>query len=653
MIRTTLALLIYASLACGQPWQWALVDSSWKNLSGFPQGTVLTIGDYDGDGSSDLLELNGQYRILLRDTTSEFLKWYAEPVDITFLHSDIAAFSCMNLDGDAADEIVVFPTWTSDGIGCYDVISTDPWIFQPTPGLLATRRPVATDSLLAAVWDDFDGDSLEECLAVVQRVEQTALLIHFERDLSDAWQPIDTIRIYLWDEGVLDFDNSLWIADYDLDNDNDVFMQTGMYDLPPQAYYLENAGGSLIVHDLLQNYSGPGGGELDGDPGFEWVVLETCGLGGYGPYLYDYVPPDDFILQADMRAAGGRVLGNVTRNDETVTLVHDGTFCDDIWGPPWVVTQLRYLTSGFWVNFESWNDGTIAASLGDVTGDGRPDVLRKISHFISDWEYEVHIRIHPNCGVADDDFCNIAGSDFITQDFDFVHDFSDPFLAQIDGTGNAEMLTTSLDSVFENDRTFMIFRLNDVMAGEDISPAYDLMEDLPPIAANFASADLDGDGMSEILIHNGVSWATYFFRNHHWETYDGVLPEIASPIRGFADWDGDGTTDIFTDQGVFLNLSPSSIPDLHSEVPSEFSFSAYPNPFNAQTTIAFDLPKTGDVSLKLFDLLGREVETVLQEHMNAGTHTFNYDAAALPSGVYFVRLEAGGFQSTHKLLLLK
>jgi len=97
----------------------------------------------------------------------------------------------------------------------------------------------------------------------------------------------------------------------------------------------------------------------------------------------------------------------------------------------------------------------------------------------------------------------------------------------------------------------------------------------------------------------------------------------------------------------------STAADPTPEIPKTFSLSSYPNPFNAQTTITFDLPRAGAVSLRLFDVLGREVETLLDEPLAAGTHTHNVTATQLPSGVYFVSLQFGNAAITHKLLLLK
>ncbi len=79
----------------------------------------------------------------------------------------------------------------------------------------------------------------------------------------------------------------------------------------------------------------------------------------------------------------------------------------------------------------------------------------------------------------------------------------------------------------------------------------------------------------------------------------------------------------------------------------------YPNPFNPTTTILYDLPTSGYVTLKVYDVLGREVTTLVDEKQSAGTHTLTFNAANLPSGVYFCRLQAGPFMQTRKLMVIK
>lgn len=79
----------------------------------------------------------------------------------------------------------------------------------------------------------------------------------------------------------------------------------------------------------------------------------------------------------------------------------------------------------------------------------------------------------------------------------------------------------------------------------------------------------------------------------------------------------------------------------------------YPNPFNPTTTISFSFSRKPYGSLKVFDVLGREVATILSADLPAGNHSRQWNAEGLPSGVYFYRLQAGTFTETKKLILLK
>jgi hypothetical protein len=79
----------------------------------------------------------------------------------------------------------------------------------------------------------------------------------------------------------------------------------------------------------------------------------------------------------------------------------------------------------------------------------------------------------------------------------------------------------------------------------------------------------------------------------------------------------------------------------------------YPNPFNPSTQIAYSIKETGFVSLKVFDILGREVASLVNEEQNAGVHTVQFNASHFSSGIYFYRLESGSFVQTNKMMLLK
>jgi hypothetical protein len=79
----------------------------------------------------------------------------------------------------------------------------------------------------------------------------------------------------------------------------------------------------------------------------------------------------------------------------------------------------------------------------------------------------------------------------------------------------------------------------------------------------------------------------------------------------------------------------------------------YPNPFNPVTSIRFDIPREGDISLVVYDLLGREVGVLARGRFTPGVHTIRWDAGNLPSGVYICRFTGGDRSESKRLLLLK
>jgi hypothetical protein len=100
--------------------------------------------------------------------------------------------------------------------------------------------------------------------------------------------------------------------------------------------------------------------------------------------------------------------------------------------------------------------------------------------------------------------------------------------------------------------------------------------------------------------------------------------------------------------------SPTSAEENIGGTPSSFElFQNYPNPFNPSTAISYALSTASFVSLKVMDLLGREVETLVSEQMDAGAHIVHWDASRVPAGVYFIRLRAGNASQTKRAVLLK
>lgn len=105
---------------------------------------------------------------------------------------------------------------------------------------------------------------------------------------------------------------------------------------------------------------------------------------------------------------------------------------------------------------------------------------------------------------------------------------------------------------------------------------------------------------------------------------------------------------------AFFPSLPLSAEHTRSVQPKDYRIlSAYPNPFNPSTTVVVHLPVRSDVSLSVYDLLGRRISSLISEVLDAGTHTRTWNASGLSGGMYFVRLRTGGTLRTLPLLLLK
>jgi hypothetical protein len=89
-------------------------------------------------------------------------------------------------------------------------------------------------------------------------------------------------------------------------------------------------------------------------------------------------------------------------------------------------------------------------------------------------------------------------------------------------------------------------------------------------------------------------------------------------------------------------------------IPNQYSLSQnYPNPFNPETTIKYALPRDVKVLIKIYDILGREVQTLVNEFKKAGYYEIKFNGSNFASGVYFYRIESGDFVVSKKMVLIK
>jgi hypothetical protein len=107
---------------------------------------------------------------------------------------------------------------------------------------------------------------------------------------------------------------------------------------------------------------------------------------------------------------------------------------------------------------------------------------------------------------------------------------------------------------------------------------------------------------------------------------------------------------------IFIDTSalPIGINSKQNKIPKEFTLHQnYPNPFNSATSIKIDIAKSCLIILKVYDISGREIKTLINENRNGGSYIINFDASEFASGVYFYRIEAGDFTDTKKMLFVK
>ncbi len=164
-----------------------------------------------------------------------------------------------------------------------------------------------------------------------------------------------------------------------------------------------------------------------------------------------------------------------------------------------------------------------------------------------------------------------------------------------------------------------------------------------------------------LLVNLNVDSAKFYMNGtmvHKWRWTAGASGTAVPKKLSAADFFGATATDEFYVDNFSYNPSANwiitGINQVGNTVPSVYTLSQnYPNPFNPTTKINFALPKSGLVSMKVYDILGKEVATLVNEVKNAGNYTVDFNASSLTSGVYFYKVSVNGFSEVKKMLLLK
>lgn len=192
-------------------------------------------------------------------------------------------------------------------------------------------------------------------------------------------------------------------------------------------------------------------------------------------------------------------------------------------------------------------------------------------------------------------------------------------------------------------------------------------------AGNIQSLDVDKDGKDEVMICIDANVIILKFagsENHQkYEVFyikQNWIPGITYYGATMYDLDNDGNEEIIISMqnypntghrllsAIYKSDSTTNVIQEISEIPENFLlYQNYPNPFNPTTIISWTSPKDGFVTLKVYDVLGREVATLVNEYKSAGEHTIDFNAKELSSGVYIYRIQIGDYIQARSLILQK
>ena len=297
--------------------------------------------------------------------------------------------------------------------------------------------------------------------------------------------------------------------------------------------------------------------------------------------------------------------------------------------------------------------------VGDIGGDNRVEIAGiQANGYFTNWEFINIYMLGVPCGhngfTREGPYHQMAG-------FGGNNTYANSIiLGDFDGDTDRDLITTGSTAecyLLRNEGNF------------NFQP-----EPLPvSLGRGFAKLDYDNDGDLDFasvnwgLQDNGIT----VFLNDGTGHFTSELNCYQSFARGIprgivaSDFDLDGKTDlaiVATETGGYDSLfvlyntgNVSGISEeIYQQIPENISLSQnYPNPFNPTTTIEYSIPQAGVVTIKIYDILGREVTTLVNEEKQRGNHVVKFNASNIASGIYFYRMQVGNFAETKKTILLR
>jgi len=304
------------------------------------------------------------------------------------------------------------------------------------------------------------------------------------------------------------------------------------------------------------------------------------------------------------------------------------------------------------------DNGPYSVTTADVNGDGKPDVIT------ANFANTVSVLLNKTLtGAATPTYTSKTDFTVGAKPYSIA-------AADINGDGKPDIITANL-----NGNSISVL-LNTTSTGE-LTPAFsskvDVTTGVNPVYVS--AADINGDSKPDIVTANFGSNSVSVLMNTtpvgaSAPTFSStdLKAEIGPTNVSIADVNNDGKQDIVSVNNdsntisIFLNsVTITSAKEEHNQKPANFELSQnYPNPFNPTTNIKYSIAKSGIVTLKVYNLLGQEVATLVNQVQSPGNYNVIFNAADLSSGVYMYRIwesipsgQSGNFSITKKMILLK
>ncbi|MEE9432419.1 MAG: T9SS type A sorting domain-containing protein [Melioribacteraceae bacterium] len=347
-------------------------------------------------------------------------------------------------------------------------------------------------------------------------------------------------------------------------------------------------------------------------------------------------------------------------------------------------------------NFQNTENGSNFCTItGDLDNDGNTDIFEMVWNLFT-------LRIFEVTGENTYEHVNDLEQIYTDKDIDYGS-VDGMRILDINGDGKNELVIAGADDSGVERHLFLIQNITDIstITADDVIEFYYLPQNKRPNGSliqaglrNMVAGDPDKDGKINLIINGAESGqifdleykgegdladSTSWNLNIIYDSFKIFADEVDSDSASLLtprhyygdlanDMDGDGLSEyVFvnysTDKSIWANdvyisilesESTTDVKRVNRFIPKDISLNQnYPNPFNPTTNISFGISLKGNVKLIVYDLLGKEIETILDEEKNAGNYSINFDGSNLSNGVYYYSLITNGKLLTKKMLLMK